>query len=127
MKKAGLFLICGSVVVALSVNWASARPQFNAEFKGKYVKPDGTDVEKGFAKKVDMVKCLVCHGKKDGKEDKKVRNDYGKALNKLLNKDDAKNKVKINKALDTVYDEKVPDGTETFGDRIKAGKLPGGE
>ncbi len=126
MRKAVCILIFGTVL-ALSVNGAGARPLYNTEFKGKYYKPDGTDVEKELAKKIDMAKCLVCHGKKDGKEDKKVRNDYGKALGKLLNKDDAKNKEKIKKALDTVYNEKVPDGTETFGDRIKAGKLPGGE
>jgi len=125
MRAAIVFAICFSAIVALSVNWASGRAQYNAEFKGKYYKPDGTDVEKKFAKKVDMAKCLVCHGKKDGKEDKKVRNEYGQALSKLLKND--KDKEKIKKALDTVYDEKVPDGTETFGDRIKAGKLPGGD
>jgi len=124
MRKTVWILIFGTVV-ALSVNGAGARPLYNTEFKGKYYKPGGTDVEKELARKIDMAKCLVCHGKKDGKEDKKVRNDYGQALSKLLKNE--KDKEKVKKALDTVYDQKVPDGTETFGDRIKAGKLPGGE
>ncbi len=67
------FVVVAGAVVALSVNWAIARPRYNTEFKRKYYKPEGTDVEKEFAEKVDMAKCMV------------------------------------------------------FGDRIEAGKLPGGE
>ncbi|HUY35188.1 MAG TPA: hypothetical protein VMV69_20755 [Pirellulales bacterium] len=128
MRKAVLVLLCGCLVFAVSARQASAIKPFFDEFKAKYVKKEGSDAEKEFAKKVEMVKCAVCHGKKDGKEDKKVRNDYGKALDILLDKKaDAKNKEKIQKSLDTVYDEKVPGKDETFGDRIKAGKLPGAE
>ena len=32
---------------------------------------------------------------------------------------------KIIKSLESVFGEKVPGKEETFGDRIKAGKLPG--
>jgi len=121
------FVVVAGAVVALFVNWAIARPQYNTEFKGKYYKPDGTDVEKTFAEKVDIVKCMVCHGlNAQGKADRRILNDYGSALGKLLNKQ--RNKQRIIAALDRVSKQKVPDGTdETFGDRIKVGKLPGGE
>jgi len=117
MRKAVLVLSSVCVVVALSARPASAIKPFSDEFVAKYTK-DNPDL----AKKVETVKCAVCHDAKD----KKIRNDYGKALDKLLDKKaDAKDKEKIQKALDTVFDEKVPGKEETFGDRIKAGKLPG--
>jgi hypothetical protein len=62
----------------------------------------------------------------EGKADKKVLNDYGRELGKLLRKQN--NKQRIVAAIDMVDKKKVPNGdAETFGDRIKAGKLPGGE
>jgi len=122
MRKAVLVLMCGCLVFAVSTRPASAIKPFFDEFNAKYVKKEGTDAEKEFAKKVDMVKCAVCHDPKD----KKKRNAYGEALDKLLDKKaDAKDKPKIQKSLDTVFDEKVPGKDEKFGDRIKAGKLPG--
>jgi len=122
MRKAVLVSLCGCLVFAVSTRPASAIKPFFDEFNAKYVKKEGTDAEKEFAKKVDMVKCAVCHDPKD----KKKRNAYGEALDKLLDKKaDAKDKEKIQKSLDTVFDEKVPGKDETFGDRIKAGKLPG--
>jgi cytochrome c553 len=121
MRRKRMLVIFSVIALALSVRWANARPMYNAEFKEKYTK----DSEE-FRKKVETAKCLVCHGKgADGKENKKIRNDYGKELAKLLKNE--KDKQKIQQALDKVYDNKVPDGSETFGERIKAGKLPGGE
>jgi len=125
MKKASLFLIGCALLVGLSTSTARAFPEFFAEFKAKYVKekPE-TDAEKALAEKVEKVKCNVCHM---GKE-KKPRNNYGKHLEKHINKGDKKNKEKIQKGLDTVYEEKVSeDEDKTFGDLIKAGDLPGGE
>ena len=133
MKKVVLSLYCGALVLGLLLNHAGAIPAFKKEFDAKYVKKDSTDpVEKSFAEAAEGAKCLVCHGKNaEGKEDKKTRNTYGKALGKLLDKKkDAKDKEKIQKALDKVagekVDEKKPD-SPTFGDLIKAGKLPGGD
>ncbi|HEY2894440.1 MAG TPA: hypothetical protein VGJ16_09520, partial [Pirellulales bacterium] len=59
------------------------------------------------------------------------RNEYGKALDELLDKKaDMKDTKKIQEALETVAgknsDPKNP-SSPTFGDLIKQGKLPGGE
>lgn len=133
MKKVVLSLYCGALVLGLSLNHAGAIPAFKKEFDDKYVKKDSNDpAEKSLAEAVKDAKCLVCHGKNaEGKEDKKTRNAYGKALDKLLDKKkDIKDKEKIQKALDKVAGEKVdetkPD-SPTFGELIKAGKLPGGD
>ncbi len=127
MKKPLMVLALSILATTFVAGLAGARPPYYLEFKGKYYKPDGDITEKEFAKKVDAAGCRVCHGKNDeGKADKKIRNVYGKALAGELMKNE-KNKEKIKKALDTVYDKKVPDGTETYGDRIKAGKLPAGD
>ena len=98
--------------------------QFNDEFKAVYVKPDSSDpAEKALAAAVETAKCNLCH---KGKE-KKDRNAYGEALAELLDKkEDAKNVDKIRKALETVAAKASPDGGPTFGELIKAGKLPGG-
>ena len=65
---------------------------------------------------------------------KKNRNDYGKALSKLLKKDDYKTaRVKaeaeaVDKELEEAFKKveamKSPGG-QTYGERIKAGELPG--
>jgi len=88
------------------------------------VKPDSSDpAEKALAAAVETAKCNLCH---KGKE-KKDRNAYGEALAELLDKkEDAKNVDKIRKALETVAAKASPDGGPTFGELIKAGKLPGG-
>jgi len=121
MIKYGFVMVVGAIV-ALSVTSANARKPYFDVFKGKYYKPDGTDTEKEFAEKVDTVKCMICHDNGD----MKVLNDYGNELGKLLKKQN--NKQRILAAIDKVHKLKVPcDPTETFGERIKAGKLPGGE
>ncbi len=129
MKKVAACVVCGLAVLGVVVSTASALPPFMAEFKALYVKPDGSDEEKELAKAFDDKKCNVCHGKNDeGKDDKKVRNIYGKALDELLSKDDQGDKEKIKEALKEVAEKKIDEEDEespTFGDRIKDGKLPG--
>lgn len=107
---------------------AKADKTFRDEFIAKYVKADSSDSkEKAFAEACDKAKCTICH---EG-PNKKNRNVYGQALAKLLKRDtDTENKEKIQAALNKVAamksnskDPKSP----TFGDLIKAGKLPGGE
>lgn len=126
MKRACSWVICGSLVVSLSLasfGTALARPPYKKEFDAMYVKPEGTDSEKALAAAVATAKCDVCHKG----EKKKDRNAYGEALAKLLKKDDAKNVEKIQKSLKEVEaehsDAKDPK-SPTFGDLIKAGKLP---
>ena len=98
---------------------AFAIKQFQDEFKSLYVQ-EGTPL----AAEVERVKCNVCH---EGK-DKKARNAYGKALDERLDKKaDKENKEKIRQMLEEVAalpsDPAVKD-SPTFGDLIKAGKLP---
>jgi hypothetical protein len=128
MKRGNGVPVMMAVAVAM-VAGATARPalaikQFNDEFKAVYVKPDSSDpAEKALAAAVETAKCNLCH---KGKE-KKDRNAYGEALAELLDKkEDAKNVDKIRKALETVAAKASPDGGPTFGELIKAGKLPGG-
>ena len=105
MKK---FVTAAAVVLGLSLtaNSAFAIKPFLDAFVAKYPNVSGAAT----------AKCNVCH---EG-SDKKNRNDYGKALDALLDKaTDAKDTAKINGALD-----KVAADNAKFGDNLKAGKLP---
>jgi len=104
MKKS-VIAVVAVVGLALSANSAFAIKPFLDAFVAKYPAVSGAAT----------AKCGVCH---EG-SDKKVRNDYGKALDALLEKGDAKDTDKINSALD-----KVAADNAKFGDNLKAGKLP---
>ena len=131
MKKIAI-CCCAATIYALVfgavIQSAHAIGAFSNEFKGKYVKEDSKEKkDQDFAKLVDEAKCNVCHMGKS----KKDRNSYGVELSKLLDrKADKDNKDKILSALAKV--EKLPVNPKdkkspTFGDLIKAGKLPGGD
>jgi cytochrome c553 len=132
MKKVLLTVLAGIFVLGVSLDAAQAIAPFKKEFDEKYVKKESADPkDQEFAAAVKKANCLVCHAKNaEGKEDKKIRNAYGKALDILLDKKtDAKDVAKIQGALDTVAKEKSnPDdpNSPTFGDLIASGKLPGG-
>ena len=106
MKSASLLVLCSSVAcgVLLTETGYAIEP-FKKEFESKYVKKDpSTDAEKAFAEAVSKAKCNVCHVGKTKKE----RNEYGKALDALLDrKTDAKNIAKIQEALDQVAGQNV--------------------
>jgi mono/diheme cytochrome c family protein len=109
-------------VIAFNPRTATARKAFKAEFDAMYVTPAAAP---GFAKAVEAANCNICHAG----DKKKDRNAYGQALAKLLSKDDVKNVPKIKASLESV--EKEPSdpanpASQTFGELIKAGKLPGG-
>jgi hypothetical protein len=130
MKNFCLLLLCGFVAGTLlaRLETAYAIAPFKKEFDDKYVKKDPTTPEeKALAAAVAEAKCNVCHVGKN----KKDRNAYGEALNKLLDKKaDMKDKAKIQAALDTVASEKSKaddPNSPTFGELIPQGKLPGGE
>ncbi len=128
MTKFALTLVAAAIVVGSTINTAHAIAPFKKEFDALYVKDSKNEDFVAAAKKAN---CLICHGKNaEGKDDKKVRNAYGKALDKLLDKkEDAKNVEKIKSALETVAKEKSnPDdpSSPTFGELISQGKLPGG-
>lgn len=116
-----------ALVLAAAVPPAHAIKPFSDEFMVKYVKKDSQEKQdQDFAKLVAEAKCNVCHMGKT----KKDRNPYGVELAKLLDKSaDKENREKIQSVLDKV--EKLPCNPDdkkspTFGDLIKAGKLPGG-
>ncbi len=124
MKKVSLLVVCCVAVAALAVNVKSAKafPDFKKEFDTKYkVASPSTDSEKALAAAVATAKCNVCH---EG-ESKKGRNAYGKALDELLTKDDKKDTAKIQKALTDVEGKQAGNG-KSFGENLKAGKLPTG-
>jgi hypothetical protein len=116
-------VVAGLVVAVVALS--TARPafaikQFSDQFVEVYVKADGTDAEKALAAAVETAKCNVCHFGKS----KKDRNAYGQALADLLDKKEDKDNVeKIRASLEKVAAMEGPDGV-TFGDRMKAGKLP---
>lgn len=130
MKKA-LWMLCAAAVIGgLTISSAQAIPPFKKEFDAKYVDKNSTDATvKAFSEAAAKANCLICHAKDaSGKADNKVRNAYGQALDKLLDKKtDAKDLPKIQKALDDVAKEKSDPAnasSKTFGELIKEGKLP---
>jgi hypothetical protein len=85
-----------------------------------------TGADAAFDKAAAAAKCNICHLAGQKKTD---RNPYGKALAKLLAKGDEKNPPKIKAALQAAAKEPsdpANPASPAFGERIKAGKLPGG-
>ena len=104
---------------------ASALKEFRDAFKSKYVKPDSkAENDVALAAAVEQTSCGICHA---NAKNKKIRNVYGKQLEKLISKKDKKNTDKIFKAMDKVADMKskpADKSSPTFGDKIANGKLP---
>jgi hypothetical protein len=69
--------------------------------------------------KIKEAKCMVCH---EG-DDKKVKNDFGKAYGKILDGKKVTDAAKIKEALEKVAKEKRADG-KTYGEVIEHGELP---
>jgi cytochrome c553 len=124
MKKFCIFAVFALAAIIMngfSVDVASGRPQYRAQFQKHYK-------ESKIAEAAKEAKCNVCHyGKK-----KKDRNDYGVALSKHLSKEiftklkrdkEALNK-KVDEALEAVEKVEKSAGT-TFGSLIEEGELPG--
>ena len=137
MKAAGLMLLGVAITLCFWVSKAQALPPFKKAFFEKYV--DKSD-NSNFKEAAEKASCNICHVKD---KPKKVRNEYGKLLAKYtggsVNKDakaaeasggDSAKQAVIDKALkaldegfDKVADEKSSTG-QTYGERIKDGKLP---
>jgi cytochrome c553 len=110
MRSGLLFgLVLVGLVFASNLNSAQARPGYLKAFKTTY-----KDVAKA-----NKVTCAACHPVKD----KKVRNDYGKALGKNIGKKNEKDAKKIAAGLKKTEKNKNKDG-KTFGSILEAGKLP---
>jgi cytochrome c553 len=112
-------------LIGFTTSPASAVKEFKDAFKAKYVKSDGSGAnDSALAKAFSQASCTVCHAPGDNK---KIRNDYGKQLAKLVTKGDKKNKEKIQAALDAVAKLKSnpsDPASPTFGEKIANGKLP---
>jgi hypothetical protein len=126
MKKSWMWMAMPLVAAAMIVagNTAMAIKPFEAEFKKMYYKPDGDANQKKLAEAIDKItmdgnSCGICHPGKSKKE----RNEYGKALNKLVTKMDKDDAKKIAEALKSTEGEKNSAG-KTFGEQLKAGLLP---
>jgi hypothetical protein len=140
-----IVLIGLSIVVAwlgglalLSVS-AQAQPLFKKYFDRKYFPMEG---ETAMKKAYESSSCNFCHI--GGADDRKHRNDYGKALSKLgLKKEDAANltkkvetdnpvlfkktEAKVINAIDDAekeHSDPKDKSSPTFGDLLKEGKLP---
>jgi hypothetical protein len=106
---------------------AGAIMQFYQEYKKMYLE---SHPDKKYAEEVDKAtnKCFVCH---QGKKSKKNHNVFGLPLVELLDKKkDMKDKEKIQAAIKKVAEMHVDPKdkkSETYLDRIKASKWPGGE
>lgn len=121
-------IVCAAVV--LSAGAAFAFPPFKAAFAEKYAEPSDNAE---FKDAVKTASCNACHVKG---ESKKVRNEYGMALHEVLEemiegslkdalKEDKEGTLKaLDKAMDKVAEMKSESG-KTFGEKIKAGVLPG--
>jgi hypothetical protein len=128
MMRYGLFLSLATLIFVL----CSARPAPAVlQFYNVYEKLYLTDhPDKKYVAEVDKGtnKCLVCH---QGKKSRKNHNVFGKPLVELLDrKKDLKDEKKITEALAKVVAMPVDPKdkkSETYLDRIKASKWPGGE
>ena len=127
MKKLCVLCLFAVAAVLAQPKSADAVPAFKKGFAAKYVTKE---TPKEFATAVKKASCNVCHIK--GKK-KKVRNQYGLALSKLLKKKDFTSaKVKadpkgkgkaMNEAFAKVEKMKNKEG-KTYGALLKAHKLP---
>ena len=121
MKKVCACLVLVVVALAWNMQSASALPPFNVAWKAKY---NADEKNTAFSD----AKCNVCHAG----ESKKMKNDYGKAVGKYLTKakymeikeDEAAAKKYIEEGLLKAEGEKGGAG-KSYGELIKAGKLPG--
>lgn len=105
MKKFVLTLVCGAMSLCLAIDSADARPTFVKAFTESY--PNVTAAS--------TAKCGICHMGTD----KKMRNDYGKAVGAAIGAKGEKDLEKVKAAL-----KKVADEHKEWAEKIAAGKLP---
>jgi hypothetical protein len=107
-----------AAILVVSGSDAVARPKYLTVVNSKYedlAKKVGTD---------GKLTCALCHPTKDNAK-KMIRNNYGAAVGKGLEKKNETDEEKIKKALEKAESEKSATDDKTFGDLIKDGTLPG--
>jgi thymidylate synthase len=127
------FFIMTVCIALIAAKPAWAIKQFQDQFLKIYT---GEDANEEFKSLANEAKCNICHVQKEDK--KKVRNIYGKSLQEWLEKEDfpiadfKKDQEKYVEQLKKIFVaiEAVESGDKqhkTFGDRMKANLLPGGD
>ncbi len=106
-----LFAVSAAGIVLIAASTTQARPAYSKAFIAKYEK----------VSEAKTARCAICHPK--GK-DKKSWNNYGVALGKLMGAENEKDTKKIVEALKKTEEQKSAVEGKTFGDLLKAGKLP---
>lgn len=101
------------VVMLTGPSNVSARSEYNRVFWDRY--------QQELGKYAETTKCNVCHFGND----KKDRNDYGRAFGKALGKEQIRDADQIKAALHSAAKEKSSSAGKTFGELIQAGMLPG--
>lgn len=133
MKKYLIALTLVGFAFTMVPPQAMANKQFSDQFKKIYA---GDDADEAFKELVAEAKCNVCHVDKEDK--KKIRNPFGKALHELLEKDNfptaefkkepEKFADRLKDLLKKVEEQEISDPEhKTFGARIEAKLLPGGD
>ena len=122
---------CSLIVAAVLLTLICSRPaaavvQFYKEYEKQYLDTH-PDKEYAAAVKKPAVRCLVCHQGKN----RKNHNPFGDHLVEMLDRkkdlrDVEKISASIKKALEMHVDPK-DEKSETYADRLKASKWPGGE
>lgn len=112
MRKLIAVAVAGLMFASAFSGGANGQAKYKSEFQKKY-----TSVAENH--KID---CYTCHIKGEGKT-KKDRNEYGKALAKVIAKKE-KDSEKIKEALKKVESEKRPSDGKTWGEILNAGELP---
>jgi cytochrome c2 len=127
MRSLSSFLAAAMFVALGLQRPALAIPQFYNVYKAEYL---DNHPDKKYAEAVNKAsdKCFVCH---QGKKSKKNHNVFGEHLVGVLDrKKDSRDTEKIAAAIKKVVEMHVDpkdDKSETYLDRIKASKWPGGE
>ena len=111
MSRHRAIVLFVSIVMLGHVQPAFARKQYMDAFKAKY--PKVVAAEK--------VTCAMCHPARS----KKVRNEFGKDLAKLVAKKE-KDKDAIAAAFDKLAEQKSPIEGKSYGDLLNAGMMPDG-
>lgn len=137
MKRSFLLYFSLCAAVGLSASSLSSKAHAIKPFQDQFMKIyAGDDASEEFKALVGEAKCNICHVVKEDK--KKVRNIYGKAVQELLKNDEfpiadfKKDPEKYAERLKEIFkkSEGEKSGDEqhkTFGDRMKANLLPGGD
>ena len=126
MKKVSISFCLGAFFIACIATPASGIAPFGLRWRQKYL-TDNKNEE--FVKAAKAANCKICHVTTD--KENKENNDYGKAVGKFLTKAEFEkmntnleaSKKYVLEGLAKADAEKAADGT-TYGERIKAGKLP---